>query len=239
MFNKILEYQYSYFKELFDTTDLEFGFFTNSDDQMFINGNSIIVTEAKDDILASVCLLLSQINSICKVQLPEGIIDVYDERENLYLIEYRNQSKQVSDKVQIELVTSENFQQFLTVSRELQIQEFDSVYKEHFNQRYLNQSNYQMYLIIYEQKVVGEFIYIPCLAAVESIIITSKYQRRGIMSECLELITSTLNNKIYLSADNSAIDFYYKVNAQIIDQMVVNNLYGNSRNLQMFISLSI
>lgn len=239
MFNNILDYQKLYFQKLYDVNEFECGFFTQCNDLEYINGNSIIVTEVTSETVASVCHLLSFCPNIVKVQFPTGILDIYDELDCLRLIEYKHKGTEMSGDIDIELVTTNNYSHYIDLSNKLQVQEYDAIYKEDSNKNYLEQSDYQMYMVKYKGKYVGEFIYIESLQAVESIIILSEYQRRGIMRSCFELITIRLATTIYLSADNSSIKFYDKLDVKIIDELTVNNIYGNSRNLLMYLTLNI
>ncbi len=239
MFKNYIEYQQAYFTQLYDVTSVDFGYFTQSADGDYINANSITVTEVTDDFVASVCSLLATNIHTTKLQLPTGIIEYGDERDNLSLIKYQNIGRELDNQVTIELVTIDNYSQFTELSNQLQTQEYGTPYKVNTNNQYLDQSKYQMYIICYKHEYIGEFTYIPSLSSVESIILLKDYQRRGIMTNCLELITTKLSSQIYLSADNSSIGFYQKIDCQIIDQYPVVNLYGNSRNILMYLSLCI
>lgn len=239
MFKNILDYQHQYFQKLYNTNEFKGGFFTESNDLEYINGNSIIVTEVTSETVASVCHLLTFCPNIVKVQFPTGVIDVYDELDCLRLIEYKHNGSELSVEIDIELVTKDNYSQFISLSNQLQIQEYDAIYKKDANENYLSQAEYQMYMVKYKDKYVGEFIYVEKLQAVESIIILSEYQRRGIMRNCFELITTRLAPTIYLSADNSSIEFYNKLDVKVLDELTVNNIYGNSRNVLMYLTLGI
>lgn len=238
MYKKLIEYQKDYFDLLFDVTELDFGYFTQSADLEYINSNSIIVTEVTDDSVASVCSLLATNIHTTKIQFPRKLIDFGDEDDTLYLVEYTHQNKPIRTDVSIELVTEQNYQQFIELSNKLQVQEYGELYKQQANADYLNQNQYQLYVVKVGDELVGEFIYIPQLFALESIIILKQYQRQGVASSSLELITNQ-NKVVYLSADNSSIKFYERINAKIIDCYEVKNLYGSSRNILMYISLCI
>lgn len=238
MYNSVIEYQHAYFKKLFDLTELEFGYFTQSDDLEYINSNSIIVTEVTGDVVASVCSLLATDVYTTKIQFPRDVIEFGDEDDTLYLIKYDVKRISVDDKLSLELVTAENYQQFIELSSKLQVQEYGQPYKQNTNQAYLNQASYQMYMIKYGDCYVGELIYIEELRAVESIIIDRDYQRMGIGHQTLEVLAAK-NGALYLSADLSSIGFYRKIDGSIIDSYLVKNLYGNARNLLMYISLCI
>lgn len=238
MYKNLIEYQKAYFSKLFDLTEVDFGYFTASDDLEYINSNSTIVTEVTDDAVASVCALLATNLHTTKIQFPREVVNFGDEDDVLYLIEYSNQQRELVSGVSFELVTEENYQQFKQVSSRLQCQEYGEEYKPLTNERYLNQDDYQMYLVKYNGEYVGEFIYINELKAVESIIIASAYQRRGIATTILELMSASFG-PVYLSADTSSIKFYKQINGKVIDVYPVKNLYGNSRNLLMYISLCI
>lgn len=238
MYKTLIEYQTDYFNQLYDVTEVDFGYFSQSEDLDYINSNSIIVTEVTDDAVASVCALLATGIYTTKAQFPRQLIEFGDEDDSLYLIEYTNQSREIKADLTIELVTVENYHQFLELSAELQIQEYGELYKQHANATYLNQNRYQLYVVKLGSQLVGEFIYIPTLKAVESLIILKQYQRLGVASSALELVTKQFGT-IYLSADSSSIRFYERINGQIIDRYDVRNLYGNSRNILMYINLCI
>lgn len=235
MYNNIIEYQKKYLSKLFDTVETDFGYFTQSTDLEYINSNSIIVTEVTADTVASVCALLVSNIHTTKIQFPRLSLEFGDEDDCLYLIKYDNQKLSINPKVSIEVVDSTNYDSFIKLSNELQIQEYGSLYKSDANSEYLNQSVYKMYMVKVEDAYVGEFIFMEELQAVESIIVSQDYQRQGIGIAILELITA-MHGSIYLSADNSSIGFYKKINSQIIDEYHVRNLYGNARNLLTYIT---
>lgn len=238
MYNNLIEYQQRYFSALYNMTDLEFGYVTQSPDLEYINANSIIVTEVIDDVITSVCSLLATNIHTTKIQIPRGVISVGDEEERLYLVRYQSVAS-VSDK-QLEIigVDQSNYSKYLELSNQLQIQEYGKVYKTTANQWYLDQDRYQMYMISYQGQVVGEFIFIQQLQAIESLIILEQYQRQGIGHQALKLASKQFG-PIYLSADNSSIDFYQAIGAEIIDHCDVTYIYGNSRNLLMYLSFCI
>lgn len=236
MYNNVLQYQKAYFSLLFDGGEFDNGFYTIHCDKQYINGNSIVIDSASEDLFPKLYLLLNAIPTIIKLQFPVDIIEMYDERDELFLIEYQHQRRKRRDDVDIELVTEKNYKQYINLSSNLQVQEFGELYKSQFDSQYLNQDNYQMYMIKSSAGYIGEFIYMPNLKSVESIIVAKDYQRQGIMSTVLELLTAN-GQGIYLSADNCSIGFYKKVGATIIDSLQVNNIYGTSHNLIMYLSL--
>lgn len=236
MYKNVLEYQKQILSCMHDTVEFEGGYFTNSDDLEYINSNSIIGVEATSDIVASICVLLANDIYTMKIQLPKAIQDFGDELDTIYLVAI-DQMLKVNDDVTIKLVDKTNFDQFIEISNKLQIQEYGSVYKQHANDQLLNGNDYLQYIIEYKHQPVGEFVYIPHLNALESLIILNEYQKLGIGTSVLELIKSAKNIELFVSADNSSIEFYKKLNCTIIDQLEVVNLYGTPRNLLMYLSL--
>lgn len=235
MYRSFIEYQQQYFSILFETTEFEGGYFTQSQDNEYINGNSIIVTDTTETTIESLCQLLATGIHTTKIQLPRDFVEYSDEKDCLYLVKYTNQNHQINTEITIELVDSNNYQQFLELSSQLQMQEYGSLYKEYENSIYLQQDNYEMYIVKYQGMAIGEFCYMPQLYAIESLIISQDFQRRGIGSTVIEL-ASALFGPIYLSADNSSVNFYRKINCEIVDSYEVNNLYGSSYALLMYLN---
>lgn len=239
MYNSVLEYQKQYLKQLHTLCDFEGGYYTQGQDLEYFDANMIVIDNRKMSSLTNTLELLADSLYTTKIQITDGLLDSYDASDTISLIKYQHLGNEINLKLEIELVTFDNYSEYLKLSNALQIQEFGREYKSIANEAYLEQTNYQMYLIKYNQTYVGEFTYIPSLYAIESIIILSDYQRLGIMTNCFELITSVLNQTVFMSADNSSIGFYSKIDCQVIDKVAVNYLYGNTRNLLMYLSLSI
>lgn len=235
MYKNFIEYQRQYFEHLFDTTVMDYGYFTQSADAEYINGNSIIIHTETEDVISSVCGLLACGIHTTKIQLPQSLVEFGDEQDCLYLVKYQHQNQRLNSAVTIELVDDNNYQQYIEISNKLQTQEYGSLYKTNENANYLQQDKYQMYIIKFLDVPVGEFCYIPQMQAVESLIIDQQYKHQGIGTAVLELITGEVQF-VYLSADNSSIAFYQKINSQIIDSYPVNNLYGSSYGLLMYIN---
>ncbi|WOO87637.1 hypothetical protein RZE82_01460 [Mollicutes bacterium LVI A0039] len=238
-FSSVVEYQRQYFTKLYNVTNFASGYYTTSNDPEYFNANSIIGVEKSATLSSDIYELLAQGVETAKIQVPSGVLNFADEYDQISLISYEYQQSPISDEIEIHLVTEQNYLEYLKLSCALQVQEYGKEYKQDANATYLNQQQYQMYIINYQGINVGEFTYIPQLQAVESIIILSEYQRQGVMSQCFEVITKQLSPKIFMSSDKSSIGFYQKLNCQIIDSIDVNYLYGNNRNLLMYLSLSI
>lgn len=239
MFNSVLDYQQQYFKTIFNFHRFSHGYYTQSQDLEYINSNTIVVGDDSAEALYEVCSLLTERVYACKIQLPQISVVPADELDTISLIKYTKTGMEIDPVIGITLVDEMNYVTYNNLSKQLQIQEYGKEYKKMHNNDYLNQTTYQLYLIKYGDECVGEFMYIPSLNAVEEIIILSKYQRLGIMRNCLELISKDLSETIFLSADRSSIGFYQRINCQIIDQIDVLYLYGSPRNLLMYLSLSI
>lgn len=235
MFNNVIEYQRAYFNYLYDVTEFNGGFLTTSQDLEYINANSIIGVEAAENIVASICILLANNIYTTKVQLPSTLIPFEDDIETLYLLRYKHRQQIGLPDIELVLVDSSNFAKFKILTEQLQIQEYGKEYKANATNQILNQTNYHQYMIKFKGEFIGEFIYIPELFSIESLIIDKRYQRKGIGTKVLELMAQ--NYDLYLSTDNSSIEFYQKINAQIIDQTTVANLYGSPQNLLMYLSL--
>lgn len=238
MYKNLIEYQYQYFSKLYQQVDLDFGYITQSDDLEYINSNSIIVTEVRDDVLTSVCSLLATNIHTTKIQMPAHLIEFGDEEDSLYLIKYQAQDFDVNADVEFVAVTASNFSEYIELSNQLQIQEYGKLYKVEANNNYLEQNDYQMFMIKYKNQFIGEFTYINELKAVEALIVLKAYQRQGIGRVTLELVAKSMG-ELYLSADNSSIEFYRAIGAEVIDQYDVTNIYGNSRTLLTYLILCI
>ncbi len=236
MYNNVLEYQKQILNCMHNTIEFEGGYFTNSDDLEYINSNSIIGVEATKDIVASICVLLANDIYTTKIQLPTAVHSFGDELDTLYLIAIDSKLK-LLENVTIKQVTENNYHQFLELSTKLQIQEYGSVYKQVANENLLEQNQYQQYIIEYNNQPVGEFVYIPRLKALESLIILEQYQKLGIGTSALELIRMQTDGPLFVSSDNSSIDFYRNLNCTIVDNQDVTNLYGTPRNLLVYLSL--
>ncbi len=235
MFNNVIEYQKQYFKCLYNVTKFEGGYLTSSEDLEYINANSIIGVEATSDLVASICILLAADIHTCRVQLPASIVPFDEDMDCLYLVNYEHQNLNCIPKIEIIEVTDQNFEQFKTLSYTLQCQEYGKEYKKITNDNLLQQNKYCQFMIKYNDVLVGEFIYIPQLSSLESLIIDKKFQGKKIGTAVLEQMSK--QTSIYLSADNSSIGFYKKINSRILDETSIVNLYGNSRNLIMYLSL--
>lgn len=239
MYKNLDEYLNNFYSNVYITKGRLEYYYTQCDDPEYINGNSIIIEELNEEVIYSICELLSCSVNITHIQLPlnDKITGHLD--EELSLIAYEPQNTTINTGVEYELVTSDNFEIYLELTNKLQTQEYGKVYKSNADLNYFKQSKYKMVLVKYNGVYVGEFMYIPSLAIVESIIILKEFQRKGIMRSCLELFATTEKKILYLTCDDSSCGFYRKINTKFIDSKKVTNLYGNNIELQMYLSLSI
>lgn len=237
MFKSIDEYQKKYFKVVFRANKFDYGYYSQCNDQEYINGNSVIINKGDEFLVSSIMLLLNEITTVKRIQIPSELIQVPISNEMVALIKYVATNSQINNQVNYRLVTEHNFTAFLEVSNKLQVQEYGDLYKLEFNDVYLKQQDYQLYAIEYQDIIVGEFMYIPSLKSIESIMLLDQYRNQGIGKTVLELFSKLENTEIYLSADDSSIGFYEKIGAQIVDKKQVVNLYGNSRNLIGYLSM--
>lgn len=237
MFKSIEEYQKQYFEIVFDSQRFDYGYYSVCCDQEYINGNSIIIEKNDQFLISSIMLLLNKISTIKRIQLPGDVAEVPVDHESIALVKYVSNGMKVNGHVSYCLVTKDNYQNFLKVSNKLQKQEYGETYKTEFNNSYFKQQDYKFYMIMFDDIIVGEFMYIPSMNSIESIMILEEYRNRGIGRSVLELFSKLEGTEIYLSADNSSIGFYEKIGAQIVDKKQVVNLYGNSRNLIGYLSM--
>lgn len=237
MFKSIDDYQKQYFDTVFKAQPFDYGYYSESSDVEFINGNSIIIEKNDQFLIYSIMLLLNQVTTIKRIQLPFNMSEIPVSGELIALVKYKSRGIETINDVEYIQVTKNNFTLFLDVSSILQNQEYGDLYKSNFNNSYFEQNNYLFYMIKYQGNIVGEFMYIPSLKSIESIMILEKYRKQGIGSSVLEQFSKYENTEIFLSADDSSIGFYEKINAEIIDEKSVINLYGNSRNLIGYLSM--
>lgn len=239
MYKKLDKYLYNFYSNVY-TTEVEPGYYyTQCDDPEYINGNSIIIEELNEDVIYSICKLMSSSVNITHIQLPLNDKIEGDFDEELSLIAYEPQNIYINSEIEYEFVTSDNFDVYSELTNRLQTQEYGKVYKRNADLNYFNQNKYKMALVKCEGIYVGEFMYIPSLAIVESIIILKEFQRKGIMRSCLELFAIAENKVLYLTCDDDSRGFYKKINSKFIDSKKVTNLYGTNVELQMYLSLSI
>lgn len=233
----VLKYQKAYFRLMHNINHFDYGYYTMSSDIEYLNSNSIICEEATEDAVASICMLLANGLESAKIQLPCNNIISSDYTDTLYLLQINSV---ISNNREVELikVDNANINQFIKLSNSLQIQEYGKIYKQNFNNSILNNRNIVHYMIKYKEQLVGEFVYLKQLNAIENLIILKKYHKLGIGRATLnELIFKY--NSIMLSADNSSIDYYKQFDYKLIDSQSVDFLYGNKRTLLMYLTLCI
>lgn len=233
----VYEYQKEYLKSLFTITDFEFGYYTSCGDPEFYFGNTIFCSQLSEEVIAKIIELLVQGVNVCEVQFEIENVEFCDDFSTLYLLGYNKMEHSLKNNLTLQKVSYENFECFKQLSEKLQIEEYGKLFKQNTIANCLNLENCEFWMLYKDDIPVGEFEYFPQLKTVESIVIAKEYRKQGIGTDLLHLIGKQITDKYFLSADNDTIEFYQKNNFTIYDQKPVSHLYGNLKNLIMFLSL--
>lgn len=233
----VYQYQKQYLQSMFKVTDFEFGYYTSCDDPEFYFGNTIFCNQFSQQVIDSLLNLLVSGVNVCEIQFEKANLSFSDEHSNLYLLQAKDMMEKTNYDIEIQLVTAKNHHQFTKLSNILQIEEYGRLFKENIIKDCLKNKDVQFWMISKNGVPVGEFEYFPQLNTVESIVIAKKYRNQGIGSQLLSLISTQIAQNYYLSADDDSLNFYQKNNFVVLDEKPVSHLYGNLKNLIMFLSL--
>ncbi len=237
MFNSIFEYQKEVYERMYNMFSFKNGIFTCSTDSEYLNANCLIVNKMTQNLSNDITSIIIENPTIKRIQIPLSA-NTFEANECLYLLKIDELEHKNLDVSIIE-VKQNTYEQYVRVSNSLQFQEYGKLYKENWDKAILKRKKCKQYLIKYKNEFVGEFVFLPDICAIESLIVLKQYQNNKIGSSALSLLIKQQKKSIYLSADNSSIDFYKQINAHILIVQDVKYIYGNSDNLLMQVSMAL
>lgn len=237
MFNTYKEYKQQYLKSVYNLKQYDCGYFTQSKDDEHLIANSVFVDQINEHTLLETYNLAAETGTITRIEIANQY-EYADEFNEYFLLEYSNEYKSGLDqKLDIMLVNENNIVQYQKMSDILQKQEYGSIYKSNMISEYLLQEKYQLFIVVYEDQFIGEFIFIPSHNIIESIILLKEFQGNGLGSKLLTLIGTKLTSKYYLSADKQSVSFYEKNKLEIIDSIQISTIYAAPKNMSTYLML--